>query len=82
MFAYLTRWVPADERRARRRPAPLARASQTQAKSGMRRWIQRGAFGLAAVAAGRWLLENIRSSDASDPPASQDVDTPGPTSDA
>ena len=61
MFAYLTRWVPAEERRTRRRmPAP-EKALEQSAKSGASRWVRRGAAGLAIVAAGRWLLENSRS---------------------
>jgi hypothetical protein len=61
MFAYLTRWVPAEERRTRRRVLAPEKALEQAARSGTSRWVRRGAAGLAIVAAGRWLLENSRS---------------------
>jgi len=51
-FAFLTRWVPANERRARpRRPVPAAQS----AGSNRNRWLT-GAAGVAAFAAVRWLF--------------------------
>ena len=49
---YLTRWIPPEERRTRRFPSaikvtPVARDSA--------RWVKRGVFGLAVLAASRWL---------------------------
>ena len=61
MFAFLTRWVPAEERRSRRRPPASERAPEKSGKSGTTRWVQRGAAGLAIVAASRWLLESSRA---------------------
>src|SRR4051794_6885731 len=55
-FAYLTRWVPVEERRTRRaRPA-----SAPPEKRVTMRWAQRGAVGLAAIALGRWVWQTTR----------------------
>ena len=63
-FVYLTRWVPAEERRTQRLPAAT---KVTPEKSAVARWAQRGVVGLAvAAAAGRWWWEANR------PPASPD----------
>lgn len=69
MFAFLTRWVPVEERRSRRRP-PLGseKAAEKSGKSGTTRWVQRGAAGLAIVAASRWLLESSRAAAAEESP--------------
>jgi hypothetical protein len=62
-FAYLTRWVPVEERRSHRRlPAatkvtPVAPAPVPPNGS---RWLRRGVFGLALVAASRWWWEANR----------------------
>ncbi|MGE3178712.1 MAG: hypothetical protein AB7O32_14685 [Vicinamibacterales bacterium] len=51
-FAYLTRWIPVDDRRPRRRaqrPVPAARVS---------RIVKSGAVGLAVLATARWLWRN------------------------
>jgi hypothetical protein len=60
-FVYLTRWIPADERRSRRReePAPTAPTPPAHAP-GMSRWLARGAAGLVLVATGRWLWNSVR----------------------
>ncbi len=68
MFAFLTRWVPAEERRSRRRPPVSDKAPEKSGKSGAARWVQRGAAGLAIVAASRWLLETSRSAPAPESP--------------
>jgi len=53
VFAFVTRWVPANERRSRPRPpAPPAAATQTSNRS---RWVATGATGFAVLAAARWL---------------------------
>ena len=58
-FVYLTRWVPVEERRARRpRPASLAPEPSRTA-----RWAKRGAIGIAAIAASRWLWQATRRPD-------------------
>ena len=68
MFAFLTRWVPAEERRTRRRPPAAEKAPESSVHSGTTRWVKRGAAGLAIVAASRWLLESSRSAPASGSP--------------
>ena len=54
-FVYLARWIPVEERRARRRvrPAPQTIASST-------RWARGGAVGLAALALSGWLWQSSR----------------------
>ena len=55
-FAYLIRWVPADERRTRNRARAQPRTDGTAEQSGRAAGlVGRGALGLALVAAGRWL---------------------------
>jgi hypothetical protein len=55
-FAFLTRWVPVDDRREqRRRPTP-----PPPRPNGMKRLAKGGAFALAAVATGRWLWTSTR----------------------
>jgi hypothetical protein len=55
-FAYLIRWVPADERRARNRVRTQPRTDGAVEQSGRAAGlVGRGALGLALVAAGRWL---------------------------
>ena len=53
-FAYLSRWVPVDERRATRRAPQQPDAEPRRRSTG--RWVAGGAMGLAALAAGRLLL--------------------------
>lgn len=66
-FVYLTRWVPAEERRTRRLPSAT---NVTPEKSGVTRWVQRGVVGLAVMAASRWLLQQKTSDEKpSTPPA-------------
>lgn len=60
-FAYLTRWVPVDERRTRRRAAQAPAAPQTGAAV---RWAKRGAAGLAVIAVGRWVWGVIQPREA------------------
>ena len=50
-FAYVTRWIPANERRARVRREPV----EPQPHSNKSRWLTGAAGGLAAIAAARWL---------------------------
>jgi hypothetical protein len=73
MFAFLTRWVPAEERRSRRRPPASEKAADKPGKSGTTRWVQRGAAGLAIVAASRWLLESSRAAADGDSPRRKDA---------
>jgi hypothetical protein len=54
-FAYVSRWIPAEERRREARPLqPLAPSS------GRNRWVKRGAAGVAVLAASRLLWQLSR----------------------
>ena len=55
-FAFLSRWIPVEERRARRRPPPVA--TVVPEKSALGRWVKVGTVGLVAVAVGRWFLSS------------------------
>lgn len=52
-FAYLTRWIPVDERKTRKRAVPRAAA-----KPRVSSFVKGGAVGLAVLATARWLLRN------------------------
>lgn len=54
-FAYLIRWVPVEERRTRRLPSAI---KVTPEPRGAGRWVRRGVFGLAVLAASRWLWQS------------------------
>jgi hypothetical protein len=66
-FAYISRWIPAPERRAKPRPASTGSAgdvdtyrrllSDEHAPSATSRWLKRGAFGFAALSAAAWALK-------------------------
>jgi hypothetical protein len=74
-FAYITRWIPAPERRRQPRPPEPDRTetvdtyrellSPAGSKSGVGRWLRRGAFGLAAATAVGWAWQR-RSGNSSD----------------
>ena len=64
-FVYLSRWVPADERRRTARPARSS--AQRPAQPGGNRWVARGALGLTALAVGRWLWQTTRPVEWSEP---------------
>src|SRR5262245_31458040 len=51
-FAFVTRWIPANERRVRARRPPSA---LSQSSSNSSKWLTGAAGGLAAIAAVRWL---------------------------
>jgi hypothetical protein len=63
-FGYISRWVPAPERRTRPRPQPSREAADTYRQllnpdppaSGTRRWVKRGVLGLTAVGIAGWAL--------------------------
>ena len=51
-FAFVTRWIPANERRVRtKRPS----SASSQSSSSSSKWLTGAAGGLAAIAAVRWL---------------------------
>jgi hypothetical protein len=69
-FAFVTRWIPTNERRIRVRRPPPARSHRTP-------WLTGGATGLAVFAAMRWLWREPP------PAATKDASTePDPTSDS
>jgi hypothetical protein len=61
-FAYISRWVPAPERRTHPRQLPSRETVDTYRQlldanrqtSGTRRWVKRGVLGLAAVSMAGW----------------------------
>ena len=61
-FAYISRWVPAPERRMHPRELPSRETADTYRQlldanrqtSGTRRWLKRGVLGLAAVSMAGW----------------------------
>jgi|SRR5213592_4908203 len=60
-FAFLTRWVPADERRGNRAAAPHT-TPEPVASAGTARWVKRGVGGVAVFAAAHWLWHATRPS--------------------
>jgi|SRR6266699_2116346 len=62
-FAYISRWLPAPERRTQPRPISSHETADTYRQllegdrqaSGAKRWITRGALGLAAVSFAGWV---------------------------
>jgi predicted nucleic acid-binding Zn-ribbon protein len=65
-FAYISRWIPAPERRQQPRRQETAETSRELASpaappSGMTRWLRRGAVGMAAVAAVGWAWQQRRN---------------------
>ena len=81
-FAYISRWVPVPERRQRPRAEavqPDAEPSKAETykqllaadavKPGMKRWVRRGAFGVAALGVAGWLLQRGGGESPEKPPA-------------
>ena len=71
-FAYISRWIPAPERRHKPRPPEPSETADTYrellypdtSKSGVGRWLRRGAVGIAAATAIGWAWQR-RSAPAS-----------------
>jgi predicted nucleic acid-binding Zn-ribbon protein len=72
-FAYISRWIPAPERRAQPRPVAEPPEADTYRRllypernqPPASRWLKRGAFGLAAVSAAAWMLKRNADTDKS-----------------
>jgi hypothetical protein len=73
-FAYISRWIPAPERRLKPRPAEpapqaemyrqlLASDASDRVSPATARWLKRGVFGLAAVSAAAWALKRKAAGD-------------------
>jgi hypothetical protein len=70
-FAYISRWIPAPERRMTPRPAEPAPQAEMyrqllapdRASPATSRWLKRGVFGLAAVSAAAWALKRKAAGD-------------------
>src|SRR5262245_13666722 len=78
-FAYITRWIPAPERRQQPKRQEAVETSPESrpesrpevqpaaaAPSGKARWLRRGAVGMAALAAVSWALQRRRPNDLPD----------------
>ncbi len=75
-FTYLTRWVPADERRHRNRPVhpkPLPPPAAPRS-----RWVAGGMMGLTAFAVGRWLWQTTRPVEWQEPRSPRNSSGDGP----
>jgi hypothetical protein len=89
-FAYISRWIPAPERRLKPRPAEsapqaemyrqlLASDRADRASPATSRWLKRGVFGLAAVSAAAWALRRKAAGDdggSGGPPSAPSEGTP------
>jgi hypothetical protein len=63
-YAFLTRWIPVNERRTRNRPpTPTPPPEPAQVS----RWMKRGAAGLAVVALSRWIWQATRPDEPQSP---------------
>jgi len=85
-FAYVSRWIPPDERRQEPRtapstpplpaPIPAARSTRPAPKPGAMRWVRRGATGMAVLAASRILWQLSKPVEWADANIPDDVDPP------
>jgi hypothetical protein len=66
-FAFLTRWVPVDERRSTRPVAPLPEPAPAPSRA-TARWVKTGVAGVALFAAGQWLWRATRPTDSAGQP--------------
>ncbi len=65
-FGYISRWIPAPERRTRPRPVITSPAADTyrellapeQPRSSTSQWLRRGVIGVTAVSLAGWMWRN------------------------
>lgn len=69
-FAYMSRWVPVDERRAHNRPS-VRPMFEERKRGGGKKWVAGGALGVGVWALGRWLARQPRSTQGRGPTASE-----------
>ena len=78
-FAYVSRWIPPDERRQEPRAAPAQPAAlparPASQPAGTMRWVRRGATGMAVLAASRILWQLSKPVEWGDSNIPADVDT-------
>jgi len=86
-FAYVSRWIPPDERRLEPRAAPAQTvavpaslpagrtARPVPQPAGAMRWVRRGATGVAVLAASRMLWQLSKPVEWTDASIPADVDT-------
>jgi hypothetical protein len=91
-FAFISRWVPAPERRRRPRPPEPSPAVDTyrellspasaRSRSGVTRWLRRGAVGAAAIAAVGWAWQRnaATGSQRPKPAGSEETESPAQSS--
>src|SRR5918993_6034152 len=68
-FGYISRWIPAPERRTRPRPVVTSPTADTyrellatdQARSDKARWLRRGVIGVTAVSLVGWIWRRTAS---------------------
>jgi len=80
-FAYVSRWIPPDERRHEPRTAPGAApapaptpAARPAQQPGTMRWVKRGATGMAVLAASRILWQLSKPVEWTDTSVPENVD--------
>jgi hypothetical protein len=81
-FAYVSKWIPPEERRQEARPAqsgprPVTPPRPDQSTRGMR-WVRRGAAGVAVVAASRMLWQLSRPVEWNSPDLPEDPEQTDP----
>jgi hypothetical protein len=86
-FAYISRWIPAPERRRRPRPPEPSEAVETYrellspeaSRSGMGRWLRRGAVGVAALTAIGWAWQRHSAAASTDGEGKGPIDSEPPS---
>jgi hypothetical protein len=71
-FAFVTRWLPAGERRGPNRPLRRP-ATEDQPSPNVKTWLTRGLAGIMVMAIGRMFLKPMDSANKSQTDAGNDV---------